>query len=104
MRTYKFETQEVEVVDKYTCDSCGKVDDYMEDVLVGHNEWGNDSIESMQTFHFCSSECYYDLLNDYMSEELHRKTAYFDGTLLRRWEYIIDMTKDITTYMIEKKN
>jgi catechol-2,3-dioxygenase len=86
--------EEVKVIDKYKCDSCGKVQDEMESLLTGHNDWGNDSIDSMETLHFCSSGCYYDLLVFEIWKNRMSRTAYFDETLLSRWEYVLKENKN----------
>jgi hypothetical protein len=40
------------------CDKCGNhiVSRYYE-VTKGHNDWGNDSIESIKIINICSDEC-----------------------------------------------
>jgi hypothetical protein len=40
------------------CDACAKdISGAYLEVTTSHGDWGNDSIESIQTFDFCSAEC-----------------------------------------------
>jgi hypothetical protein len=40
------------------CDACQKeISDAYFDVVTSHSDWGNDSIDSVENFDFCSLEC-----------------------------------------------
>jgi len=48
----------------------------------GHEDWGNDSFESIETFHCCSVHCYSRLLSisvEYMKANDNTKTCKIDG-------------------------
>lgn len=42
------------------------------EIVRGHHEWGNDSIDSYETLHACSDECLSALFLDYV-EKYHKK-------------------------------
>lgn len=52
------------VIVGYKCDCCGKeikTDSFPDEWHMfksGHNEWGNDSFESIKYYEVCSPECY----------------------------------------------
>lgn len=70
--------QEVEVVDKalVTCDVCKKqFADLQNDenvhyysVLIGHDDWGNDSFESREYLDICSNACLCKEFNDFVNK------------------------------------
>lgn len=50
-----------EVIVGCRCDQCGKESATYDNWVVsshGHSEWGNDSIDSYETFDLCSPQCY----------------------------------------------
>lgn len=65
------------VVDrKVMCDVCNKEiegENYYE-VTTGHEDWGNDSIESVENFDICSNECLDVKIEEFSKEE--SKTKY----------------------------
>ena len=53
-----------------------KIDIY--EVTTGHNDWGNDSVDSIDSFHSCS-DCLPDVINDYILRSKERNnTEYID--------------------------
>ena len=88
--------QEVTVGGLCTCDICGKTiyeindtfpikltkrtrhDEYWH-LITGHNDWGNDSCESVETLDLCSKECCIKALDNYLYEYSGtRNTGYFE--------------------------
>lgn len=82
--------QEVTVRGLCTCDICGKTiyeivddkhgkhDEYWS-LTTGHNDWYNDSCESIETFDLCSKECCIKALEKYLDEYSgSRNTGYFE--------------------------
>jgi hypothetical protein len=53
-----------EVITGIKCDVCGKthncdtIPDEWHNISMHHNEWGNDSVDSWETFDVCSPKCY----------------------------------------------
>lgn len=74
--------EELEVVGKKIyCDECGKeVKDVYFDVTNGHEDWGRDSIDSMENYQYCCMGCLGEAMEKYFSKkEISRSnTAYFD--------------------------
>jgi len=74
---------------KYKCDYCGKEVVYDYDVTgshtwhhftTGHNEWSNDSVDSIESFDVCSSECYWSVIKDQLNNlEDYKDSAYLDN-------------------------
>ena len=53
-------TEQVLIKSTRYCDVCGnKIDDDMNywDLQTGHNDWGNDSVDSIENFDICSERC-----------------------------------------------
>ena len=82
--------QEVTVGGLCICDICGKTiykindnkrtryDEYWH-LITGHNDWGNDSCESVETLDLCSKECCIKALDNYLYEYSGpRSTGYFE--------------------------
>ena len=92
--------KEVEVTDHFTikCDCCNKEifdKDHFEQglydknihglydkfkfytVTTGHNDWGSDSIDSVQEFDLCSDECLRKKFEEFLKENKGSYTAYF---------------------------
>ncbi len=72
---------EQEVVVGTKCDICGKKSDEAEpdgwhETYHGHEDWGGDSIDSMEYFDVCSPKCYIKLLNKSVKELGRRRTGY----------------------------
>ena len=76
-------TEAVLVEETMYCDVCNKViqdkDVYWE-VTTGHNDWGNDNIDSMECFDVCSETCLTNKFSEYIKESRKNKwnTMYFD--------------------------
>lgn len=58
------------------CDVCGKIifdsrndkkGQFWWHLYTGHNDWGNDSCESMESFDVCSTECLHKKLDEYIT-------------------------------------
>lgn len=48
------------------CDICSKeITGHFWDVITGHNDWGNDSYESIESFDVCSVECLGKVFDNY---------------------------------------
>lgn len=71
----KYVTKEVkqieEVKDKVICDGCEK--EIIEEngyfhVCTHHHDWGNDSIDSLETYDFCCPECLYKFAMPYIQD------------------------------------
>lgn len=45
-------------------------------IITGHNEWGNDSCESIKEFHACSAKCLKKAIAYYVDSE--RKSQYIE--------------------------
>ena len=61
------------------CDKCGQVirkNKYFE-VLTGHNDWGNDSCDSVERHDICP-DCINKFVADYLEETMKSDTAYID--------------------------
>ena len=51
------------VDDKYHCKKLAKYPYY---ITFGHNDWGNDSTDSVESKHACSDECLASIFLDYV--------------------------------------
>lgn len=73
--------KEIDVVigEEIKCDVCGKVIYEREDskllqnsdywhLMTCHNSWGNDSIDSVESFDLCSAECLREMFEEYCEE------------------------------------
>ena len=93
----KTELREVEVIDhtEIICDCCGKLIFPISDnderkldfrgrakyyhVMSGHHDWGNDSIDSVESLDYCSLECVHQGLDGFYKEYApNSNTAYFE--------------------------
>lgn len=74
------EIKETVVARVRKCDVCGKVirdsrdkiktgkrTDYWK-LTTGHNDWGNDSIESIESFDICSPKCLQKKFDEYIKD------------------------------------
>lgn len=79
---YKKEMREVQVPvsEEIVCDKCKKViNGSYWDVTTGHHDWGNDSIDSVDSQDICSKECLCELFEEYVKRSDHRyNTEYFE--------------------------
>jgi hypothetical protein len=52
------------------CDICGEVVKigYGYDVTTGHHDWGNDSVDSVETFDICSDGCLQKKFEEYLAK------------------------------------
>lgn len=71
----KYEIKEHKVVEKTLvserryCDICSKeITGPFWHVTTGHNDWGNDSCESIESFDVCSVECLGKVFDNYCKE------------------------------------
>lgn len=74
---WKTETRKVAVCTEgnLICDACGKNIDIFKTkqrsfyhIESGHNEWGNDSIDSIEDLDACCDECLITLVNKWMKK------------------------------------
>jgi len=62
------------IIAGYKCDSCAKeineerLPDEWHHFASGHNEWGNDSYESYESYDVCSPKCYVEKLTKVVGE------------------------------------
>jgi hypothetical protein len=79
----KIETQEVKIVTGKICDICGAETDkhyVFAEVEHQHDQWGNDSIDSLEEFDICSVECFeIALRNSLEIMKPYRRTAEIFG-------------------------
>lgn len=62
--------QKTESRREVVCDGCGAViQNYLYQVTTHHDRWGNDSIESYETKHFCCRNCMNIFLDTYWEDE-----------------------------------
>ena len=62
-------------------------------LMTGHNDWGNDSIDSIKHEDICSDECLKKRFDKYLREEAYGSyTAYFEVT--KAWGRITDYEED----------
>ena len=66
------EVKRIEVVkDKVICDGCyieiNEANGYFH-VRTHHNDWGNDSVDSLETYDFCCPECLYEFAKPYIQD------------------------------------
>lgn len=78
MKIYKEEKVEVtkEVLSRVICDVCGKEikkENRAYEVTTGHNDWGNDSYESVKHKDICSDECLKVELEKYLNSTYKSK-------------------------------
>lgn len=74
--------QKTEVRKEVICDGCGVViDKEFYQVTTHHNRWGNDSIETYETKHFCCRNCMNIFLDTYWEKAEWSETAEIVYTL-----------------------
>ena len=104
----KFEPRMVEekvvVERKLFCDKCGKEikPGHYFKVTTGHEEWGNDSIDSIEDHDYCSYLCLEEALSDYLFKDDYGKnssSAFFE---IRR-KYFIGIENEKMVYKWEVK-
>lgn len=67
-KTYT-KTEKVMTSEKRYCDICEKeITDHHWRIQTWHNDWGNDSCESFETFDICSVDCLREALENYIKE------------------------------------
>jgi len=80
----------------YKCDICGVTTDIVSlpdtwhELTHSHNGWGNDSCDSVETFHLCSPKCYIEQVKSSVKEVGNHQGAEigeFTG------EFIIELLK-----------
>lgn len=87
--------KEVEITDSEViiCDCCKKVifdkdniDEFIKgrynkikyyEVSTGHNDWGNDSIDSFENYDLCSDECLGKKIDEFLKENKGSYTGFF---------------------------
>lgn len=83
---WKKEMREVIVCEEgeLTCDACGRVIDITKQdgtfyhVHSGHCEWGNDSVDSVESLDACCDECLIALVNNWLKKWQDYNTAYIN--------------------------
>lgn len=70
--------KEQKVLDNIICDNCNKVigKGLYFTVMTGHRRWGNDSIESIEHWDYCSKPCLDVAYNEYAENK--SETEYFE--------------------------
>lgn len=78
-KTY-LKTEEVMVSQKRYCDVCGaEIKGPHWSITTGHNDWGNDSCDSVEYYDACSRSCFNKLIDDYINKTDDRLTSqYFE--------------------------
>lgn len=72
-------TVEQRTIDSVECDVCRKkIHGKYWELLTGHNDWGNDSRDSMEYFDLCSEKCVHVKLQEYFKDCTTRTTQYFE--------------------------
>ena len=77
---------EKEIVDKLTCDICGKEikeGKLYYSVTTSHDDWGNDSIDSIEYKDICSDECLRNELENYIKFESDTKHISIDKEIFK---------------------
>ena len=64
-----------DVLEKIKCDICRKEikDEYYYEVTTSHNDWGNDSWESLHISDICSNECLSKMFDEYLKFKSNTK-------------------------------
>ena len=83
---WKKEMREVTVCveGELTCDNCKKIIDITKqdgtyyNICSGHNDWGNDSPDSVEDLDACCDECLNALVNKWLEKWKGYPTAYID--------------------------
>ena len=72
-------THKVNIVKAIKCDVCGKefTGKYWR-LITHHNDWGNDSIDSLEYYDLCSRECIDKRLDIYIKECTKSNTQHFE--------------------------
>lgn len=77
MRKYieKEVIEKKEVVAEVRCDVCRKkiINEYLYEVTTSHNDWGNDSWESLHIYDICSDECLSNMVDKYLKDKSNTK-------------------------------
>lgn len=78
LKEKKIVTQEKDVTIGYKCDACGKIHhgnfpNEWHFFSIEHREWGNDSIDSYESFEVCSPQCYINKISDIINGEYSDK-------------------------------
>ena len=86
----KMVERDVIVGKKIICDCCRKVIAKTEEnksinvtyyeVTTGHNDWGNDSCDSIEKFYYCSEQCLHKAFMNYYLAKGKVGSAYFNVT------------------------
>jgi hypothetical protein len=72
-------TIKAEIVENIKCDICGKeIDGKFWILTTSHEDWGNDSVDSVEYFDICSTECINKALNDYIERCEYSYTQRFE--------------------------
>ena len=76
---------------KLICDACKKEIDITKQneiyyhVCSGHNEWGNDSVDSVESFDACSDGCLITLVKEWLKKWGGYNTAYINIERQETW-------------------
>lgn len=86
IRQTEWVTSEQEVTVAYKCDNCGKqvgtnhLPKDWHSFTSYHDEWGNDSVDSLESYDVCSPQCYKSMLSFVVDNRLNGyRTAKIDG-------------------------
>lgn len=93
---YEEKMKKVKVDEKIYCDICGneinKKDGYYA-LMTGHNDWGNDSCDSIEHYELCSKECLTEKFNMYLERSKGKiNTEYFEVD--HRKGYEVELRRD----------
>ena len=82
--------------DLCTPDNNGKRASYWE-VTTGHNDWGNDSIESRETFCLCSPDCLQAKFTEYVQTSNNLCASdYLE--VEHHWKHVMEHGDSVTTH------
>lgn len=73
-------TQKICISQRCLCDVCKKeINNNYWEVVTGHNDWGRDSVDSIENYEVCSTECLDELFREYKERSNKRyNTEYFE--------------------------
>ena len=76
----EYEEKEVKRIErvqsKIVCDGCKKEINPKQGyfhVSTSHNDWGNDSIDSLEQYDFCSPDCLYEFARPYIQDSYNQR-------------------------------
>lgn len=79
----------------YSCDICSKEANRMESIVAKHYDWGNDSSDSVRTFHVCSPACYESEIRELCENNRYKDyRSYFDDIPIDFWRHMLKIKKE----------